>query len=162
MFIHRFQLDLSLCLISNILQAYSDFFWANSSFPKYECGFGFFKNFWQDSWNGVSLAYRARLFKNIHKDMDVWPGHTSITTLLYGICLVLVNLFSMMYRKTCFCHSTFWGNPRISDFRIGTIKTFQRRWQAPLLFPISDEIRSKPFIFKDSRKVTLSILSGFS
>ena len=159
---HRLQFDLSFCLISNILQAYSDFFWANSSFPKYECGFGFFKNFWQDSWNGVSLADFDTFFKSIDKERDVCPGHTSITTLLYGMSLPLVNLFSITYRKTCFCHSTFWGNPRMSDFRIGTIKTFQRRWQAPLLFPISDEIRSKPFIFKDSRKVTLSSFSGFS
>ena len=159
---HWLQFDFSFCVISNILPAYSDVFWANSSFPKYDLECGLFKNFLQDSWSGLSLALWTRLLKNIDKEWVVCPGHTSITTLLYGISLKLVNLFSITCRKTSFCHSTFWGNPRISDFRIGTIITFQRRWQALLLLPISDEIRSKPFFFEDSRNVTLSILSGFS
>ena len=159
---HRLQFDLSFCLISNILQAYSDFFWANSSFPKYECGFGFFKNFWQDSWNGVSLADFDTLFKSIDKERDVCPGHTSITTLLYGMSLPLVNLFSITYRKTCFCHSTLWGKLRVSDIRTGTIAAFQWLWQAALLLPNSDDIRSKSFSFEDSRNTGLSIFSGLA
>ena len=112
-------------LISNILKAYSDFFLANSSFPKYEFGYGLFKIFWQYSWNGLSSANWARLLKNIDKERVVCPGHTFFTILLYGISLKLVNLFSITYRKTSFCHSKFWGSSRVSDLRIGTIIAFQ-------------------------------------
>ena len=159
---HWFQFDLSFCLIFNIFKAYSDFIRANSSFPKYEFGWGLFKNFWQQSWNGLSLIDRATLFKNRDKDLDVCPGHKSMTTLLYGMPLELVNLFSITYRKTSFCHSTFWGKLRVSDLRIGTMKVFQRSLQATLLRPISDDIWSKSLSLEDSRKTMLSIFSGFS
>ena len=159
---HWLQFDLSFCLISNILKAYSDFVWANSSFPKYEFGWGLFKNFLQDSWSGVSLAFCDTLFKNWDKEEDVCPGHTSVTTLLYGMPLKLVNLFSITYRKTPFCHSTFWGKSRVSDLRTGTIDFFQRRWQASFLRPMSDDIRSKSFILEESRNARLSILFGLS
>ena len=144
------------------MKAYSDFFLANSSFPKYEFGYGLFKNLWQYSWNGLSSANWARLLKNIDKERVVCPGHTFFTILLYGISLKLANLFSITYRKTSFFHSTFWGTLRVSDLRTGTIKFFQRRLQAGLLLPMSDDIRSKSFFFEDSRKTILSILSGVS
>ena len=159
---HWLQFDLSFCLISNILKAYSDFFWANSSFPKYEFGAGLFKNFLQDSWNGVSLAYCDTLLKNIDTEEDVCPGHTSVTTLLYGMSLKLLNLFSITYRKTSFCHSTFWGKLRVSDLRTGTIYLFQWRWQASFLRPMSDDIRSKSLILEESRNARLSILFELS
>ena len=159
---HWLQFDLSFCLISNILQAYSDFFWANSSFHKYELECGLFKNFLQYSWNGAPLANLDTFNENLDKEWVVCPGHNSITILLYGTSLTLVNLFSITYRKTSFCHSTFWGRLRVSDLRTGTIVVFQRLWHECLLLPISDEIRSKSFTFEDSRKTILSILSGFS
>ena len=159
---HWLQFDFSFCVISNILPAYSDVFWANSSFPKYDLECGLFKNFLQDSWSGLSLAFWTRLLKNIDKEWVVCPGHTSITTLLYGMSLQLVNLFSITYRKTSFCHSTFWGKLRVSDLRTGTIEFLQRWWQADLLLPISDDIWSKSLSLEDSRKTMLSIFSGFS
>ena len=161
---HRLQFDLSFCLISNILKAYSDFIWANSSFPKYEFGCGLFKNSLQYSWNLIfmSLADRDTCLKNIDTEEDVCPGHKSMTTLLYGMPLELVNLFSITYRKTSFCHSTFRGKLRVSDLRTGTIIVFQWLWQADLLLPISDDIQSKSFTFDDSRNLGLSIFSGLS
>ena len=159
---HRLQFNLSFCLISNILKAYSDFFWANSSFPKYEFGWGLFKNFLQDSWSGVSLAFCDTLFKNWDKEEDVCPGHTSVTTLLYWISLKLINFFSMIYRKTSFFHSIFWGKQRVSVFRTGTIYICQWCLQQSLLLPISDEIRSKSSSLDESRKANLSILFGLS
>ena len=159
---HWLQFDLSFCLISNILLAYSNFVWALSSFTKYECACGLFKYVLQHSWSGVSFACCDTFLTNIDKDWGVCPGHTSVTTLLYGMPLKLVNLFSITYRKTPFCHSTFWGKSRVSDLRTGTIDFFQRRWQASFLRPMSDDIRSKSFILEESRNARLSILFGLS
>jgi hypothetical protein len=129
---------------------------------EYACKILEIKQKLKSNWSGVSLIDRAKLLKNRHKDLDVCPRHTSITILLYGMSLELVNLFSITYRKKSFCHSPFWGKLRVSDLRTGTIVVFQWMWQAALLLPISDDIRSKSFAFEDSRNTGLSIFSGFS
>ena len=186
---HWLQFDLSFCLISNILLAYSNFVWALSSFTKYECPCGLFKYVLQHSWSGVSFACCATFLRNIDKeshirhisivlmmsfaccdtfltnidkDWGVCPGHTSVTTLLYWISLKLINFFSMIYRKTSIFHSIFWGKQRVSVFRTGTIYICQWCLQQSLLLPISDEIRSKSSSLDESRKANLSILFGLS
>ena len=159
---HWLQFDLSFCLISNILLAYSNFVWALSSFTKYECACGLFKYVLQHSWSGVSFACCATFLRNTDKDWGVCPGHTSVTTLLYWISLKLINFFSMIYRKTSFFHSIFWGKQRVSVFRTGTIYICQWCLQQSLLLPISDDIRSKSSSLDESRKANLSILFGLS
>ena len=159
---HWLQFHLSFCLISNIFLVYSSFVWVLSSLTKYVFACGLSKYVLQHSWSGVSFAYCDTFLTNKDKDWAVCPGHTSVTTWLYGISLKLINFFSMIYRKTSFFHSTFWGKQRVSVFRTGTIYSCQWCLQQSLLLPISDEIRSKSFSLDESRKANLSILFALS